>query len=396
MSQRVLTQKAFACALSTDADWRKAFEAVAVKANAELGGACDMAIFFVTELYPGLKPAEIAGIIRKHLPCPVLIGCNASGVIAADREIEGEPAVSLLAMRLPGVKITPFSLMPAELENMEKPSQLIEMFDIFPTDKPKFLALADPMSCDIEKFMKVFNEAYPGAPVIGGLASGPALSKPAWLVIGNEVYDKGSVGLALSGDVDFEVIVAQGCRPIGKPYTITKADGNVLRELGGRPPLEILRETISMLPAEDQALARQSLFAGLVMNEVRSKFKRGDFLIRNIMGYDGDSGAMMIGASLRPGQTLQFQLRDAETSDDDLRVLLAGLKDGDAAPRGALLVSCCGRGRGLYGAPDHDAGLVQSRKGPLPLAGFFANGELGPVAGKNYIHGYTTSLVVIR
>lgn len=396
MSQKVITEKAFACALSTDSDWRKAVEAVAVKANAELGGACDLAIVFVTELYPGLKPSEIAGIIRRHLPCPALIGCNASGVIAADREIEGEPAVSLLAMRLPGVKIAPFSLMPAELESMEKPSELIAMFDIFPTDKPKLLVLADPMSCDIEKFIKVFNEAYPGAPVIGGLASGPALRKPGWVLIGSELYAQGAVGVALSGDVDFEIIVAQGCKPIGKPYTITKADGNVLRELGGRPPLELLRETLSMLPAEDQALARQSLFAGLVMNEVRSKFKRGDFLIRNIMGYDGDTGALMIGANLRPGQTLQFQLRDAEASDDDLRVLLANLKDRDEAPKGALLISCCGRGRGLYGAPDHDAGLVQSRRGPLPLAGFFANGELGPVGGKNYIHGYTTSLAIIR
>ena len=393
---KILTKKAFACAISSDADWRKALEAVALKAKSQLDGDCDLAIVFITELYPGLDPAEIPGLVRKYLPCPALIGCNTSGVIAAGREIEGEPGVSLLAMRLPGVKIAPFALMPDELEGMEKPAQLIEFFDIFPTDKPKFLALADPMSCDVEKLLKVFNEAYPGAPVIGGLASGPALQKPGWLLIGNEVYTKGSVGVALSGDVEFEIIVAQGCRPIGKPYTITKADGNVLRELGGRPPLELLRETLSMLPAEDQALARQSLFAGIVMNEVRAKFKRGDFLIRNIMGFEAESGSLMVGANLRPGQTLQFQLRDAETSDEDLRALLLNLKDGKGEPRGALLVSCCGRGRGLFGAPDHDAGLVQSLKGPLPLAGFFASGELGPVGGKNYIHGYTTSLAVIR
>jgi small ligand-binding sensory domain FIST len=151
-----------------------------------------------------------------------------------------------------------------------------------------------------------------------------------------------------------------------------------------------------MLPAEDQALARHSLFAGVVMNEMRTKFQRGDFVIRNIMGYDAKSGALMVGAHLRPGQTLQFQLRDAETSDEDIRALLSTLQDSDGAPRGALLVSCCGRGRGLYGAPGHDAGLVQSMKGPVPLAGFFANGELGPVAGRNFVHGYTTSLAVIR
>lgn len=392
----MLTKKAFAAALSTETDWIKALESVALKANAELGGECDLAMVFVTELYRGMKPAEISAIIRKHLPCPSLIGCNASGVIASSQEIEAEPGVSLLAMRLPGVKITPFALMPSELDKLENSAQLIESFDIFPTDRPKFLALGDPVSCDIEKLAKVFNEAYPGAPVIGGLASGPALRKPGWLLVGNEVYNQGAVGVALSGDVEFEVIVAQGCRPIGKPYTITKADGNILRELGGRQPIELLRETLSMLPAEDQALARQSLFAGVLMNEVHAKFKRGDFLIRNIMGYEAETGALMIGAHLKAGQTLQFQLRDAETSDEDLRAHLRFLKDGDGSPRGALLVSCCGRGRGLYGAPDHDAGLVQALKGPLPLAGFFANGELGPVGGRNFVHGYTSSLVVIR
>ncbi|MBI3551886.1 MAG: FIST C-terminal domain-containing protein [Elusimicrobia bacterium] len=393
---KVATKKAFAAAISTDPDWRKALEAVALKAKAQLDGPCDLAAIFVTELYPGLVAAEIPGLIRKYLPCPVLLGCNTSGVISEGREVEAEPAVSLLAMRLPGVKVSPFALTSAELESFNSPAQLIESLDIFPTDKPKFLVLADPMSCDIEEFVSDFNEAYPKAPVIGGLASGPALRKPSWLLVGGEAYTKGAVGVALSGDVDFEIIVAQGCRPVGKPYTITKADGHVLQELGGRPPLELLRETLSMLPAEDQALARHSLFAGVVMNEVRAKFKRGDFVIRNIMGYEAQSGAIMIGANLRKGQTLQFQLRDAETSDEDLRAHLADLKDAKGEPRGALLVSCCGRGRGLYGAPDHDSGLVQSMKGPLPLAGFFANGELGPVGGKNYIYGYTTSLAVIR
>lgn len=391
-----MTKKAFAAALSTGADWKKAVENAALKANAELGGECDLAVVFVTELYPGMKPAEIPGLIRKHLPCPALIGCNTSGVIAGKEEIEGEPGVSLLAMRLPGVKISPFALMPKELDAVDKPARLIESLDLFPTDRPKFLALGDPMSCDVDKLTQVFNDAYPGAPLIGGLASGPALRKPGWLLVGNEHYAQGAVGAALSGDVEFEVVVAQGCRPVGKPYTITRADGNIVRELGGRQPIELLRETVSMLPAEDQALARHSLFAGLLMNEVRAKFKRGDFLIRNIMGFEAETGSLMIGAGVKAGQTLQFQLRDAETSDEDLRAHLEGLKDGDGAPRGALLVSCCGRGRGLYGAPGHDANLVQSLKGPLPLAGFFANGELGPVGGRNFVHGYTSSLAVIR
>ncbi|MFI5351171.1 MAG: FIST C-terminal domain-containing protein, partial [Elusimicrobiota bacterium] len=153
---------------------------------------------------------------------------------------------------------------------------------------------------------------------------------------------------------------------------------------------------LSRCPPDDQRLARHSLFAGLVMSEGRSGYKRGDFLIRNLMGFDQDSGALVLGANLRRGQTLQFQLRDAHTSDVDFQNLLGVLPEGGAAPRGALLVACCGRGQGLYGEPDHDAALVQSMRGPLPMAGFFANGEFGPVDGRNFVHGYTSSLVVIR
>jgi small ligand-binding sensory domain FIST len=202
--------------------------------------------------------------------------------------------------------------------------------------------------------------------------------------------------VAFIGPVEISTVVAQGCRPIGDPLTVTKSEGNVLHELGGRNPLEVLRETLAKCTLEDQRLARSSLFAGLVMNEGRSEFRRGDFVIRNVLGYDDKSGALVLGSSLRRGQTLQFQLRDARTSDQDFSMLLGQLPQPDAAPRGALLFSCCGRGKGLYGESDHDATLVQSLRGPVPMAGFFANGEFGPVGGRNFVHGYASSLALIK
>jgi small ligand-binding sensory domain FIST len=242
----------------------------------------------------------------------------------------------------------------------------------------------------------LINAGYPGAPLVGGLASGPQLKKASWMLLNGDLVEKGVAGVALTGDVSFDVAVSQGCRPIGEPLMVTKAEGNVLQELGGRPPLEVLRETLSRCPPDDQRLARHSLFAGLVMTEGRSGYKRGDFVIRNLMGFDQDSGSLVLGAALRRGQTLQFQLRDAATSDVDFQAMLGVMPESGSAPRGALLVACCGRGQGLYGEPDHDAALVQSMRGPLPMAGLFASGEFGPVAGRNYIHGYTSSLVVIR
>ncbi|MFI5347526.1 MAG: FIST N-terminal domain-containing protein [Elusimicrobiota bacterium] len=389
--------KRFADGMSVDPDWRKALADAARTARAKLGSEpCDLALVFVSQAWEGFDPEEISPILARDLAPLHTIGCNASGAIAGRREVEMKPAVSILAMRLPGARVHGFTLTPGELARMENGSALVAALDLYPTDKPKFLAFGDPMSCDPDRLTGLINQAYPGAPLVGGLASGPQLKRPAWMVLDREVCESGAVVAALTGDVEFDVVVAQGCRPIGEPLIVTKAEGNVLQELAGRPPLEVLRETLSHCPPEDQRLARSALFAGLVMSEGRTGYKRGDFLIRNLLGFDQDTGSLMIGASLRRGQTIQFQLRDAVTSDTDLQALLGVLPEIGSAPRGALLVACVGRGQGLYGEPDHDVALIQSMRGPLPLAGFFANGEFGPVAGRNYVHGYTSSLVVIR
>ncbi len=394
MAIKALTMS-FAAGLSTEADWRSALKSAGRKVREGLSGSCDLAIVFVTELYAGLEPAQLASILRQELPCRALIGCNASGVIGGACEVEMEPAVSVLGMSLPDVRVSSFVLSAEEVAGGD-PQRLLRSLDVYPTDRPKFFLFADPMSCDIDAVVRLFNGAYPGSPVVGGLASGLAIGKPNWLLLGEEVLAQGAVGVALTGAVELDVVVAQGCRPIGDPLIVTKAEGHVLYELGGKPPLEVLREVIRGLPPADQELARQSLFAGLVMNEYRPEFRRGDFLVRNLMGYDAETGALMIGASLHVGQTLQFQLRDARTSDEDLRSQLADLEAERGPAKGALLVSCCGRGKGLYGMPHHDSAVIQSMRGPLAMAGFFANGEIGPIGGVNYIHGYTSSLALLR
>jgi small ligand-binding sensory domain FIST len=389
--------KRFADALASGPDWRRAASEAARAARAKLGTEpCDLALAFVSQTWDDFDPAALAPILAAQLAPRSVLACNASGVISGRRETEGKPAVSILAMRLPGVRVHGFELSPAELGRLENGRALVARLDLYPTDRPNFIALGDPMSCDPDRLTALLNEAYPGAPLVGGLASGVQLRRPSWMLLDGEILDGGVAGIALTGDVAFDVVVAQGCRPIGEPLIVTKADGQVLQELGGRPPLEVLRETLSRCPPEDQRLARHSLFAGLVMSEGRARYARGDFLVRNLMGFDSETGALTLGASLRRGQTLQFQLRDAQTSDTDFSALLGAMPEPGAEARGALLVSCCGRGEGLYGEPDHDAALVQSLRGPLPLAGFFASGEFGPVAGRNYVHGYTSSLAVIR
>jgi len=389
--------KRFADALATGTDWRAAIAEAARTARSKLGsGPCDLALVFVAEGWTGFDPRELPALLGKELAPRMTLGCNAYGAIAGRREVERKPAAAVLAMRLPDARVHPFALSAGELARFDDGRALVAALDLYPTDKPKFLAFGDPASCDPERLAALVNDAYPGAPLVGGLSSGPSLRRPSWLLLGGEVYEQGAVGVALTGDVSFDVVVAQGCRPIGEPLIVTKAEGNVLQALGGRPPLEVLRETLARCSADDQRLARHALFAGLAMAEGRADYRRGDFLIRNLLGVDHESGSMTVGAPLRRGQTLQFQLRDAQTSDQDLQTLLGRLPEAGTMPSGALLVTCVGRGQGLYGEPDHDAALVQTMRGPIPLVGFFANGELGPVGGRNYVHGYTTSLVFIR
>ncbi|HTL70210.1 MAG TPA: FIST N-terminal domain-containing protein [Candidatus Eisenbacteria bacterium] len=392
-----MESKAFSSALSRNKDWREAAKEVAARVKKDLQGAsCDLALFFVSETYENFDAQAFAKKLADLLPYRVLLGCNSSGVIGTKNEIEMEPAVSILAMHLPDVRLYPFSLSADQTASLAGGNDLINLLDLYPTDRPRFLCLAEPGSTDIGKLLAAFNDGYRGLPVVGGLASGGVMGASNWLCLNGSVLAEGAIGVAMVGNVDFEIIVSQGCRPVGKPYSITKAEDNVLYELAGRPSLIVIRELLESLSPKDRALAEQSLSVGLVMNEQQTSFKRGDFLIRNIMGFDPESGALMVGEHLRVGHTMQFQIRDAQTSSEDLKVLLEKVHGANGHPQGAFLVSCCGRGKALYGQPDHDVSAIQSMRGPMPIAGFFANGEIGPIGGKNYVHGYTSSLVILK
>lgn len=390
--------KIFSSGLSQDKDGRKALEGLAAKVREDLGGkSCDLALLFLSEGHSGLEPREAVRAFRGQVSAGHLIGCNANGVIGDRDEVEMEPAISVLAMHLPNVRMAPFSLSPEEIGRIATGADLVQELDLYPTDDPGFIILADPMSCDVTRLLDLFNQGYAKRPVVGGLASGGVVGAPNWLALDDEIYASGAVGMAVAGDIEFETVVSQGCRPIGEPFAITKAEQNVLFELAGKAALEAFRQVYEKLPAGDQQLAQHSLFVGLARDEFRADMRRGDFLIRNILGADRRSGALVIGEMLQVGQTLQFQLRDAATSKEDLEILLRRI----VAPRrpaseGGILVSCCGRGKGLFGEPHHDVTLIQKLRGPFPLTGFFANGEFGPIDQKNYVHGYTSSLTLIR
>jgi small ligand-binding sensory domain FIST len=271
-----------------------------------------------------------------------------------------------------------------------------DLVGIVRSRRPAFLLLPDPFTFDSETLVAGLDAAFPESPKIGGLASGGREPGANALYLGDTVYRAGAVGVALAGNVEVDTVVAQGCRPIGEPMFVTRADQNVLQALDGQPALAVLQELLATADARDRQLFANSLFLGVVMKE-QEAYRQGDFLIRNLLGIDGKSGAIAVGAALRTGMVVQFHLRDAATSAQDLDAVLARYQEGPPSrPAGSLLFSCLGRGVHLYGEPDHDTATFRRHLGPVPLGGFFCNGEIGPVHGSTFLHGYTSSFGLFR
>jgi small ligand-binding sensory domain FIST len=362
----------------------------------------DLALLFVSWKFRQ-EIVDLWPLLRKEVPAKTVIGCTAGGVIGGGEEIEDRPAVSLTCAYLPNVNVRPFGVKQETMPGSDgSPKPWRDLVQSIPEQKPQFLLLSDPFSLDSDLLVGGLDFAFPDSVKVGGLASGGQGPRENLLILSEKVFYKGAVGVALSGDIKVDTVVAQGCRPIGKPLTITSCNENVLYSVDNQPPLKYLSDLYEHLSESDRELLRTSLFLGLVMDPFQEKPKQGDFLIRNIVGLDQEQGLLAIGAQLRPGQTVQFHLRDANTSRDDLKTLLsrpsaAKLKELSVShpqQSGAVLFSCLGRGQRLYGKPDHDSALLRSMVGEIPVGGFFCNGEIGPVGGKTYLHGYTSSIAL--
>ena len=373
-------------------DWTEAITDLTGQVRSEMGAAkLDLAIVFVhPQFIPQIK--DLVQTLRKSLGVRHLIGCTGAGIIGDVQEVEKRAAISVLVGEMPDVQVAGLHITENEVEESSGPDFWHFQWELAADAHPSFITLIDPFSIRVIQMIDQLAEAYPGAPVVGGLASGAEQPGENRLFLDDEIFDDGVVAVALTGGVELRTIVSQGCRPIGHPLVVTRAEKNIVFELGGKPPIEVLQELLPQLTARDQQLARKALFIGRVINEYQENFGRGDFLIRNLIGTDPQSGALAVGDWMRTGQTVQFQVRDGNTADEDLRHLLSAEKQDFEAtpPKAAVLFSCLGRGEGMYGVPNHDVGELQQVLGPLPVAGFFCNGEIGPVGERPFVHGFTS------
>lgn len=378
-----------AAALSNDPDGDTAIEEVLQRLGESFaGGSADLALIFASMHHADHLGRLSAALADRGLGRHV-VGCTGESIVGEGREVEGGSALAVWAIQMPGATLRPTRIDGAD--------DRIETFRGRGADEASLLLLGDPFSFPPDPWLARLFEAAPGFRVMGGMASGSHTPGENRLVLDGQVFHDGAVGMEIGGAVRPRALVSQGCRPIGRPLIVTKVERNVIRELGRRPALEVLREMFEGLSADDRERVQAGLHVGRVINEYQGEFRRGDFLVRNVMGAD-DAGGIAISDMVRVGQTVQFHVRDAETADEDLRRLIEAEREErpDAEVAGALLFTCNGRGSRLFSGPDHDVGVLRELLGPIPVAGFFAMGELGPVGGQNFVHGYTASVVLFE
>jgi small ligand-binding sensory domain FIST len=344
----------------------------------------DLVVCFASPHHVGAFE-DVAGGLRKLLEPDVFVGCTAVGVAGGSVEVEDGPGLTVFAARFGAGRVSGVALDAIQTDDGVEISG-------WPDELPAhgtLLMFADPYSFPVADFLRLCNSQVPELTVIGGCASSGSRPGGNRIVFDDRIMTSGAVAVMCSDDVPVRAVVSQGCRPIGKPLTITRAERNLVHELAGQPAMARLQEIVNAATEHDRELMREGLHLGLVVDEHRLDFERGDFLVRNLLGADQSTGSLAVGEVVDVGQTVQFHVRDAAAADEDLRELLRGV---DASA--VLLFTCNGRGQHLFGVPDHDAGVVEQLLGPLPVAGAFCAGEIGPIGGRNSLHGFTASLAL--
>jgi small ligand-binding sensory domain FIST len=378
------------CGLSTGSDPRVAAIEAGQQARAALEGArADIACVFASGSHLAAPEATLEGVHEALAPA-VLAGCGAGGVLGEGREVERGTAVAVWAAALGDGTVEAFHL------------DVIQGVDsIAVTGLPDLdgvtcvVLLPDPYSFPTDVVLAELARRAPGVPVLGGIASARTLDGNAALFLGDQLCGDGAIGIAFRG-VEVLPCVSQGAAPVGPELTVTAADGHVIRELAGRPALEALRQAIEELAPADQILVASGLLLGIVIDGGKPEYEQGDFLVRGVIGADPEAGTLTVGARVQEGTVVRLHARDAASADRDLRDALGLRREalGGRAPAGALVFSCNGRGEGMFGMPDHDALALDEELDGAPAAGFFAAGEIGPVGGDSFLHGFTATVAV--
>jgi small ligand-binding sensory domain FIST len=395
-----MTAPVFAGALSTDLSSARAEQEAVARLREGLGGhRPDLLLVFATH-HHGSALEQLGPRLAEATGARVVAGCTGESIVGGTREVEQHSALSLWAASLPETRVSAFRSRATEGPDGEP------RFDPLPTladpERSTLLVFGEPYSFPMDAWLGELNRALPGVPAIGGLASGGMGPGQNLLISAEGLHEDGLLGVVLEGAIEVRTVVSQGCRPVGKPWVITSCKQNVIEKLAGRPALEVLMQALQHMHAADQEIFRRAPFVGLAIDASKQVFERGDFLVRGVIGLLEQERAFAVADIVRRGQTVQFLVRDAQSAGEDLRLLLrqsggGSLARSSANSAGALLFSCNGRGSRMFAQPDHDVSCVlEGLEQQLPIAGFFAAGEVGPVGRRNFLHGFTASIAIFR
>lgn len=357
---------------------------------ADLGCNPTLAVVFVSADYRAYLP-DFLELIQLHAHASLLVGSSASGLIGTGYESEKMSGFSLMLLSMPETRITEMTFTESDADEFSPDEWRDAAGD--GVDSEAWLVFTNPLAMDSEFWLRNWSQAFGNAPTLGGLSSGGERGDDIFVFKNREVIEAG-VAIGLKGGIKLHTIISQGCRPFGEPLPITGAHENVITSIGARPPLEHLSEAINSLSPDEKVRSMGNILAGLALTEYMDEFKTGDFLVRTLLGMDNHSGNIAIGTLPRLGQTLQFQLRDKHSANDELRRMLWEKRD--IRPMAAFLFTCRGRGANLFGSTHHDARAIEQTFGNIPLAGFFCNGEIGPVRAQNFVHGYTAAIGLLE
>lgn len=373
--------------------------AARVAASALAGASVDLAMVFASGAHLAAPEATLEAVHSVLAP-DALVGCGAGGVLGAGRELETGTALAVWAAAFDGTgRATPFHAtfagegLEGELAGERLEGELAGLPQLDTASGA--IILSDPYSFPTDAVLALLAQDAPGVPVLGGIASARTPEGAGALFLGEEVHERGAVGVSFEG-VEMYPCVSQGAAPLGREVTITAAEGNVIHELAGRPALETVEHLIAELAPREQTLVAEGLLIGIVIDVGKPEYGPGDFLVRGVLGADPQSGSLVVGATVQIGQVVRLHARDARSAHEDLRRALRLQVDtlADHPPVGALVFSCNGRGSAMFGVRDHDAALVDCELSGAAAAGFFAAGEIGPVGSRSYLHGYTATVAL--
>ena len=387
-----MAQNAFASAVITTTDWRASPKTSCQNLSSHLSNQIDLLVLFVSAHFQA-HLEEITECLQTQLSPRHLIGGTGESIVADATEIETSPAISLWCASLPETQIDSMRL---TFERTPDGGTFIGWPDSLGSEWEEnsvMLLVGEPFSFPADGLLSRLEEDRPGVPVVGGLASGFQMPDENRIIIGSEVYNNGAAAVVLQGGVKTKTVVSQGCRPIGDRFVITAAEQNMITGLGGKPALEVLKNLYEELPTNEQRAMQNGFHIGRVVSEYQEEYQIGDFLIRNVVGVDPEQKAVVVADYLRVGQTVQFHIRDHESASLELNQLLSQLETPCAA---ALLFTCNGRGTRMFEVESHDAATLSKHLGSIPVTGIFAQGELGPVGGKNFLHGFTASIIAFE